>query len=84
MHSVADALEHEPSRPLSYPKILADFIAADTVLAVADKPHGREPFVQRYGRVFEKCTYLDGELPPAIKALPDHSGLQKRQSFGLH
>ena len=61
-HCQADALEHEPSGLLSNIKGASNFIGANAVLGIGDKPDGGKPFVQPNRTVLKDSPNLDREL----------------------
>src|SRR2546425_12964395 len=73
MQSESNPMHHEPSGFLGHAEIATDFVTADAVLAVHEKPHGGKPFVQADRRVFENCRGLQREagLIMLAVALPD-------------
>jgi hypothetical protein len=83
VHHMADSLKHEPSRTLSYFHVLSKLIRTNSVLAVREKPHSREPLVQTDSAVFENSSDLDRKLFPAFKASPHQPSTDKRESFGI-
>ena len=74
-------MEHEPCGLLSDAKCPCDFATADTVFAVEDEPHCREPFVQAERRLLEDGSNLDRELPLRMPhaALPAQLILQESE-----
>ena len=77
LHGQPDTMEHEPSGFLGNAEIAGQFVGADPVLAVHQHPHGRQPQGQLDRGVLEDRTDLDGELLPAVPALPDPAGLEE-------
>ncbi len=57
-----DSLKHEPSRLLADSRSPADFVGTDTVLAVRQHPHCKQPLVQSDWRILKDSPDLDGEL----------------------
>lgn len=45
-HRFANTVQHEPSRLLSNADRAGEFVAADSILAIGDCPHGNEPLIQ--------------------------------------
>src|SRR5579863_6332204 len=46
LHRFTNPMQHEPCRLLSDANILRQFVTADSVLAVRQKPHGGKPLLQ--------------------------------------
>ena len=61
LHGETDAMKHEPRSLLGDAKTTMDFITADSVFAVDDKPCGREPLFQRERGILEDCSGLQRE-----------------------
>src|ERR1700722_9533060 len=61
MESEANAVHHVPSRLLGDSQVAGDFVAADTVLAGHQEPHGRQPLFKRDRRVLENRSGLERE-----------------------
>ena len=57
---------------------LAEFITADSVLAVRQHPERRHPLVEAKRRIFHDGSDLDGELLFADVAEPQTAGLDER------
>ncbi len=78
-HRVADALKHEPCGPLRNLKGTGNLVGTDPVLAISDKPHSAEPFVQTDCGILQDRADLHGELFSAVKAGPQQACSQKRK-----
>jgi len=61
-HRQTNAVIHEPRRLLCDAKIPCDLIAADSVLTVRNKPHGRKPLIKTNRRLFKDRAVLNREL----------------------
>src|SRR5260370_16216249 len=70
LHGKPDAMQHEPSRFLCNSDGAMNFPRTDTVLAVRYHPHGQHPLRERKARIFKDRSHFDGELLPALAALP--------------
>src|SRR5271157_1650847 len=66
----AQAMQYEPRRLLVNSQSLCEFIAGDTVLAIAEHPQRRKPLLQGDGGILENRVQLHAELASAIAALP--------------
>ena len=55
-------MEHEPRGLLGHVQRPCNLTTRNTILAVVNQPHGREPLIQPDGAVFEDRINLDGEL----------------------
>lgn len=62
LHGETNAMEHEPCGFLSDAKSAANFVGADTVLAVGNHPDCDKPFVERDCRVLKDSSHLAREL----------------------
>ena len=82
MHRVANSLKHKPCSRLRHLQILGNLVAADPILAVRQKPHGAQPFIQGQSRILKNRAHFDGELFPAVKALPQQARLEEREPPG--
>lgn len=71
LHGEPNAMENEPGGLLRDPESASEFVRADPVLAVCDKPDGDEPLVQADSGVLEDRADLDAELLLAALALPE-------------
>src|SRR5579862_9522143 len=80
---VPDAMQHEPSRLLSYSECAGDLIGTYSVLTVRKQPHRAEPLIKADSRVLEDRTDLDRELLTAFEARPHQARLEKGQPFRL-
>src|SRR5207253_2479792 len=58
LHNQSDAMEHEPCGLLSDFQVTRNFVTADSVLTVSDKPSSSEPLVQTDGRIFHHSSDL--------------------------
>lgn len=76
LHGEPDTVEHEPRGFLSDANRTAQFVARNTVSAIHQHPHRREPLGQTDRRVLEDGPHLDRELLLATTALPDAPGFQ--------
>src|SRR5439155_16194184 len=74
----ADAMKHEPRGALHDSKITAQFIAADSVLAVHEKPEGSHPLIHSQRAVLENGSNLHGELLLTFFAEPEATGRDER------
>jgi len=70
LESQAETVQHKPCGLLSDSQVAANLIGANAVFAVHEHPQSHEPFVERHGAILENRAYFDGELFPAILALP--------------
>jgi len=61
-----DPMQHEPRSLLCHANCAMQFIAGYAVFAVGQKPHGREPFIETDGGVFEDRADLERELLPGM------------------
>lgn len=73
-----EPVQHEPCGFLGNAQVAGDFVAADAVLAVHEQPHRGQPLGERNRAILENAADLDGELFPAVFALPDPAGLHER------
>ena len=78
LHDFADALQHKPCRRLSNSNRLCEFITADAVFAVRQKPECDHPLIKSDRRIFHDRLDLDGELLLAGVAEPEPARLNKR------
>lgn len=78
LYGFADALEHEPSRSLSYSERAPEFMTADSVAGVRQKPERHHPFIETERGILEDRLYFDSELLLAAVAKPEFAGLDKR------
>lgn len=62
LHRLSDAVEHEPRGSLGDSDCPAEFVAADSILAVGNRPDCNEPFVQTKRRILEDRANLEAEL----------------------
>lgn len=62
MERKPDAVIEEPRTLLCDPERAVNLVAADTILAVHDQPHGHHPLVETDRRVFHDRASLRGEL----------------------
>jgi len=69
LHGEPDAVEHEPSRLLSYAKSAANLIRANAILAVGNHPNGNKPLVERQSGILKDSPNLGGELFLGVLAL---------------
>ena len=75
-------MEHEPCRLLGDADIPGQFIAGDTVFAVCQQPHGRQPLIETDGGILEDGSHFDAVLFATVPALEPLLGLQKMLAFG--
>lgn len=76
MHGKPDSMEHEPCGFLGHAKGAGNFIGTDSVLAVGNQPHGREPDLKGDRRILENCSHAQGKLGALMLALAlPHAGL---------
>jgi len=78
LHGFANTMQHEPCRLLSHADRAVEFIAGDSVLAIADHPDRCHPLVQTDWGILKDRADLDGELLLAAVAEPKPTGLHKR------
>ena len=73
LHRFADSVKHEPSGFLSQPEVACDFAGANTIPAIGNQPHSREPFLYRDRGFIQDRPNLHRELFAAIRgaALPN-------------
>src|SRR5579872_1102762 len=76
LHGLTDSVQHKPSGLLRDSKVACDFATTHAILAIRNQPHRREPFFQPERRVLKDRANLDGELLPALFALPPLLGLE--------
>jgi len=69
-HGLTDAVRHEPRGFESDAQGPRELVAADTLLAGAKQVHRLQPDIHRDVAVLENGPDLDGELLPALVALP--------------
>src|SRR5258708_17278901 len=62
-------MQHEPCAFLCDSQSAMNLPRRNTVLAVCEHPHSRQPLLQRDGRVLEDSSEFHRELPSAIAAL---------------
>ena len=62
LHGKPDAVQHEPCGLLSDSQSAADFVGADSVLAVGKHPSSSKPLVQGDRAILENGSDLDREL----------------------
>jgi|HubBroStandDraft_1064217.scaffolds.fasta_scaffold22605_3 hypothetical protein len=76
LHGKADAVEHEPCGFLSDAQTTVDFVGTYSVLAVDDKPRGREPLFQGKRGILKDSPGFERERRLRVPdvALP-HAGL---------
>lgn len=72
LHDVPDTLQNEPGGFLCDLYVPRDLVGGNAVLAIADQPHCRQPFIQADRRLFKNCAGIQAELPPCVlvPALP--------------
>jgi len=78
LHCFPNPMKHEPSGFLSHANGPMQFVAADSVLAIADHPDRRHPLVQTDRGILKDRADLDGELFLASLAEPNLAGAHKR------
>jgi hypothetical protein len=59
----SNPVQHKPSCLLGHVQRPRDLTRADTVLAIQDQPHGRQPLIESKRRVFKNGSDLHGKLP---------------------
>src|SRR5581483_11243265 len=62
LHGETNAVEHEPCSLLRDLQVAGNFVAANTVLAISDEPHGRKPLVQSDCGILHHRSDLDGKF----------------------
>ena len=77
LHGAPDAVIHEPSSRLRDAERPPQFVRADAVLGIDERPDRREPLVQADGAILEDRSELHRELPSTVAALPDAAGLEE-------
>src|SRR5579871_1110240 len=79
LHGESDSVEHEPCGLLSDSQSAANFIAADSVLAVRYEPNSDKPLVERQSGILEDSSNLHAELLASVLvlALPEATGSEK-------
>ena len=82
MHSLTDAMHHEPSRLLGNSEGTSDLTRANSVLAVAEQPEATHPLIQTQRRVLKDSADFKAELPLAAITLPDTPGFDEGVFFG--
>jgi len=73
LHGETDSVQHEPCALLSNSKSAANFVRANTILAVGNQPDCDEPLVERERGIFEDSSNLHAELLASmlVLALPE-------------
>ena len=61
MKGEANPVHHVPCRLLGDSEVAGNFVAADTVLAGNEQPHGGEPLLKSDGAVLKNGASLQGE-----------------------
>jgi hypothetical protein len=69
-HSTANAVHHEPRGFLRDSNGAMDFPRTNSIAAVRNHPHGQHPLSKREPGILEDRADFDGELLPALPALP--------------
>src|SRR5438105_122813 len=69
LQSESDAVQHEPCRFLSYSDSSRNFVAANSVAAVRQHPHGHKPLLKRNRGILKDGSNLGGELAMIVAAL---------------
>lgn len=69
LHPQANPMQHKPCRLLRDSKRAMNLPRTDTVLAVGNHPHYREPLVQTQGRFLKDRARLDAELRLGMASL---------------
>ena len=77
VHGHTDAMEHEPSRLLSYAKGTGHLSGANSILAVADNPESAHPLIESERGILEDRSNLETELFFAAGAEPDLAGFDE-------
>src|SRR5581483_4029542 len=76
LQSETETLQHEPSSLLRNSQVAGDFIAGDSVLAIAEHPESRQPFCERDWRILKHCSQFHRKLLVALLPLPPLLSLQ--------
>ncbi len=69
LHSLANAMQHEPCRLLSDADGATEFVGTNTIPAVRQHPHSGKPLVQGNRRILEDGSNLGAELPMMMDTL---------------
>ena len=77
LHSLTDAVEHEPSGLLGNADVTSHLVAGYAISAIADHPDSHHPLIESKSGILENCSHLEAELLLAPIALPDAAGLDK-------
>jgi hypothetical protein len=83
LHGKADTAKHEPRGLLGHTQSPSDFVGADAVLGIGEKPNSGKPLIQSKRRVLKDRPHLDRELLTADAALPDTPSLEEHRVFGV-
>jgi hypothetical protein len=88
LHGKTDTPKHKPRGFLGDTQSPRQFVGADAVLGIGEKPDRGKPLVQTERGVFEDCPQLNRELLAADAALPDAPGFEEhrigRFTMGAH
>lgn len=71
VHRKTNAVQHEPCGFLGDAESAANFVRANAVLRIHDKPNGNHPLIHAERGILEDGPDLDGELLLAALAEPD-------------
>jgi hypothetical protein len=71
LHRQADSVKHEPSSLLSDPQSAGKLTGTNAVLSIYDQPGCGQPFVESKRTIFKDRADFDGELLPAVFAIPN-------------
>jgi hypothetical protein len=82
-HSFTNPVQHEPRGFLSHANGAMQFVAGDSILAVADHPYCRHPLIEANRRILEYRSNLGRELLFAAIAKPELTSLNKRIALGF-
>ena len=82
MHDGTNAVEHEPCRLLRHTDGAMEFVAGNTVLAVANHPDRHHPLIQPERAVLEDSSDFEAELLIAPVAHPDATGFDEGMLLG--
>src|SRR5947208_4843328 len=69
LQCLANPVQHEPSRLLSYSDGTGDLVGANSVAAIGDHPNHNQPFFKRDRRVLKNGSDLRRELAFCVSAL---------------
>src|SRR5439155_7362309 len=69
LHRKSDAVKHEPCGFLRDADVTMNLIRANTILAIGNHPHCKNPFIQRDWRIFKNCPGFNRKLPLGVSRL---------------